>query len=419
MAPHSPDPVFVIASFSSGRLVACTEAARKVLELGKAGAGPSDYTVVELLGLGRDERREGGEGGEARRRLKMLVQQSTELPWGGSVLLEYYPRGSTEGQSRKAEVLVASSSCDDDEDVFSILFLRPADTQAPPSVPSSSPGVDLPKPSAPTLPAADLPPSPQTISSSQPAPSATPSIPVGSPTPTDLYSSVLRSGTLHQREGGDNSAVAGSSSSTRRRRPATGEERRTQPVPAAVTEILYSITGTAKPHINKSSLPLPSTPSAVDSISPSSPIPLPQSNPVSNSSPSSHHVPAVEPQPSSSLHDLPVIDPTNVDTTALLGRFHNSAGAHRYQLSTNEEEARQAKLVSRDEAVAKELAEPNGVPREQRAPLPFPILMDCLETLPRTSPSLATSQSPQPRPVSLFSLTLFSHSHSRTQRSSS
>jgi hypothetical protein len=91
--------------------------------------------------LGLDER-DGPRA--ARERLDELVQLSRKVEWGRGVVLEYYGSKGRSGESRKAEVLVAVSSSldgDEDEQVYSILFLRPY--TAPPA-PDSTPRPALP-----------------------------------------------------------------------------------------------------------------------------------------------------------------------------------------------------------------------------------------------------------------------------------
>lgn len=326
------------------------------------------YSVGELL-AGRRENGRAAAGGAGE--LDKLVQQSRALAWGGSVLLEYYPRGSIEGQSRKAEVLVASSSSDDDDAVFSILFLRPADHST-----SSASTVSPPTSDAPT--------SNKTLS-----PPTSPSLSESLQTPLDFYASTLQSGKLFDDQ---STSDADSSTSRRRQRPATGDERKSRPHTAAVTDVLYRIAGKTRPHVHSATLDIPSPRTRVSAASsPSTPttssfditaIPSPSSAPPARQTPTTPT--RLQTAPRSRSSSPPRSAAEEAEESMRLMKFVNaSAGAHRYQMSATEEEAKQAKVVSREDVEAEAQTE-NGaaVEKTHRAPLPFQILSDLVDTLP-------------------------------------
>jgi hypothetical protein len=360
--PARPPPAAgAVLAFASGSLIGWTQtAAEGVLgvEWVDGGASVPQLKLSELL-CGRregEDLRETAKGAEEQ--LEELVRRSEELQWGESAVLEYYRRDST-GERRKesAEVLVASSSApsagEKNDPVYSILFLRPdtssstitaslrtrrdspplsvsvTHADATPSSHFSSPSLDAP---AGTVPSAPHSPSTvtATLPSSQPVyPSiSSPSPPsdsgITSPTPNELYSSALRAGALVREREEVNIPSSGPSSSKRRQRPATGDSRSAQPVPSAVTEVLYSITGSIRPH--EPGVP-PSVPSSSPSVASSSIPATPTSSTFPSNTPSTPQ-PAVTSTPKKPSPLKPKADDAS-DTLSLMAHVHNSAGAHR------------------------------------------------------------------------------------------
>ncbi|GAA5823991.1 hypothetical protein JCM11251_003371 [Rhodosporidiobolus azoricus] len=289
---------FIVLSVPTLRLTAANTAAVELLGLPADAVAAGEVSAASLL------RRTGdvGEAGNGRRdvevQLEAAVKQSSELGWGQSVVLEYYPRdeGAEERLAKKAEVVVSFTPSSSGGS-YTIVFLRPATLSLTTLVPASLPsdGASIASPAT-TISSAHLSEpayapvfSPSSSTSSLIPPPASAVFSSSSP-PSTHVSTLTSAGLVRtaaafaQNNSGSSGSVASSDSSSSRRpqRIPTGPDRRNLPVAPEVAQMLSHAINPISQRgsvIGLSSLtPVPSSPGSEprgDALSP----PMPSSSP--------------------------------------------------------------------------------------------------------------------------------------------
>ncbi|GAA5858915.1 hypothetical protein JCM8547_007154 [Rhodosporidiobolus lusitaniae] len=301
-SPEATPPLPSPASFNlpllafaapTGRLVACNDAGRAVLGLPRTEGELPELTAQELLrrksGNGENEQDGRGVAREVRGMLERMARQSDELAWGESVVLEYHRQNGKEERGSKAEVLVAFSRGENDNDgVFSILFLRPAIlsfSSLPPFQPAAT---------TPTTASSRFDANQATTPTGGPSsfPSHMKVSPYPAPSPTELLNAIdfrlqpmttppsdSGSSLAVEQDGGParspspsrastsslTSASTSSSLSKRASRPPTIEDRRNIPLGQDVVQMLNSVLNPVRAHGSASGTLSPSL-SATSSI---------------------------------------------------------------------------------------------------------------------------------------------------------